>query len=114
MQSMKASSWIRGSTPLLLTACAACTTVSVEGADQRQCSRYVNLFLERTEHAPPPADSSQAALGNFAIAEAGQLELSNRDKVLAKQVLSICEQEGAEALDRAKRALKPWWKRVFS
>lgn len=77
------------------------------------CSRYVNLFLERTEHAQEPA-GSQASLGNFAIAEAGQLELSNRDKDLAKEVLAICEKEGAEALERAKRAMKPWWKRILS
>jgi hypothetical protein len=80
--------------------------------DQRQCSRYVDLFLDRTEHAPAPG-TSQASHGNFEIAEAGQLELSNRDKELAKKVLHICEQEGAAALARAKRAMKPWWKRII-
>lgn len=89
-----------------------CTTVSVDGLHQRQCSRYVNLFLERTEHAKPP-EGSQASLGNFALAEAGQLELSNRDKELARQVLALCEQEGEEALARAKRALRPWWKKII-
>jgi hypothetical protein len=74
----------------------------------------VNLFLERTEHAPPPADGSQAALANFAIAEAGQVELSNHDKALAKKVLAVCEAEGDEALAEAKRRLKPWYKRIFS
>jgi hypothetical protein len=33
---------------------------------------------------------------------------------LAKQVLAICEQEGAAALERAKRAMKPWYKRIFN
>lgn len=78
------------------------------------CSRYVDLFLERTEHARPPAGDSSKEWVNFGTAEAGQLELSNRDKTLAKKVLGICEQEGAAALDRAKRAMKPWWKRILS
>lgn len=81
---------------------------------QRQCSRYVNLFLERTEHARPPADDSSKEWVNFGGAEAGQLEVSNRDKELAKQVLVICEQEGADALKRAQRAMKPWYRRIFS
>jgi hypothetical protein len=109
----KVNSWTRRLMPLLLAGCAGCTTVYVAGPEQRQCSRYVNLFLDRTEHAKPPSDGSQAALGNFAIAEAGQLELSNRDKQLAKEVLVICEKEGQEAYERAKRALKPWWKKIF-
>lgn len=102
------------STLLGLLLCAACTTVSVDPAPQRACSRYVNLFLERTEHARPPADDSSKEWVNFGGAEAGQLELSNRDKALAKQVLVMCEREGAEALARAKRAMKPWYKRIFS
>ena len=73
----------------------------------------MNLFLERTDHASPPAAGSQAALGNFAIAEAGQLELSNHDKALARKVLARCEQEGSAALERAKRALRPWYKRIL-
>lgn len=105
--------WTPRSMLLLPLLCAACTPVYVEGPSQRNCSRYVNLFLERTEHAPPPGDS-QASHANFEIAEAGQLELSNRDKDLAKKVLLMCEAEGAEALKRAERALKPWYKRIFS
>jgi hypothetical protein len=73
----------------------------------------VDLFLERTEHAPTPG-TSQASHGNFEIAEAGQLELSNRDKELAKKVLHLCEDEGVEAYARAKRRMKPWIKRIFS
>lgn len=74
----------------------------------------MNLFLERTDHARPPADDSSKEWVNFGGAEAGQLELSNRDKELAKRVLAMCEQEGAEALERARHAMKPWWKRIFS
>lgn len=88
-------------------------TTSVEGPEQRLCSRYVNLFLERTEHAAPP-DGSQAGLGKFAVDEASRVELANRDKAMARKVLSICETEGAEAKARAVRAMKPWYKRVFS
>jgi hypothetical protein len=112
MQPTAVSKWTLRSTPLLLLASAGCTTVSVDGPPPRQCSRYVNLFLERTEHATRPA-GSQASLGNFAIAEAGQLELSNRDKELAKKTLALCESEGTEAHERAKRAMKPFWKRIF-
>lgn len=65
----------------------------------------MNLFLDPTEHAPPPA-SSQASHGEFEVAEAGQLELANRDKGLAKKVLGICEQEQIDAATRAKRATR--------
>jgi hypothetical protein len=73
----------------------------------------VNLFLERTAHAKPPASEDSNEWVNFATAEAGQLELSNRDKELAKLTLQMCELEGEEALARAKRAMRPWWKRIF-
>ena len=107
------SRWTLLSTLLLPLACAACTTVSADAIQpQRKCSQYVNLFLERTEHASPPT-GTQASLANFALAEAGQLELSNRDKELAKLTLQMCELEGEEALARAKKALRPWWKRIF-
>jgi hypothetical protein len=33
---------------------------------------------------------------------------------MAKQTLFICEKESKDAYDRAKKALKPWWKRIFS
>jgi hypothetical protein len=103
-------------TPIIVASAllAACTTVSVDALqDQRHCSRYVDLFLDRTEHAPTPG-TTQASHGNFEIAEAGQLELSDRDKLLAKQVLHMCEKEGDDALARAKHAMKPWWKRIVS
>jgi hypothetical protein len=101
--------------PLVLVLCVSCTTVSAEALQpERKCSRYVNLFLERTEHAAPPASEASNAWINFGVAEAGQLELSNKDKELAKLTLQMCELEGEEALARAKRALKPWWKRIFS
>lgn len=113
MPRTKVKRWTLKSTLLLLLACAGCTTVSAERvAPDRKCSRYVNLFLERTEHATPPT-GTQASLGNFALAEAGQLELSNRDKELARKVLEMCEQEGQAAYERAKHALRPWWKRIF-
>lgn len=113
MPRITVSKWTLRSTLLLPLACAACTTVSVDSLqDQRHCSRYVDIFLERTEHASPPG-TSQASHANFELAEAGQLELSDHDKALAKQVLHICEGEGDAALARAKRAMKPFWKRIF-
>jgi hypothetical protein len=106
--------WGMTSIALVLLLCAACTTVSADVPPQRTCSRYVNLFLERTEHARPPADAGSKEWVNFATAEAGQLGISNRDKDLARKVLAACEAEGAEATARAERALKPFWKRVFT
>lgn len=115
-----ASPWVKTSTlpgqmlcAGLMLACAGCTTLSVEGPDQRLCSRYVNLFLEATPHARPPADANSKEWVNFGTAEAGQLELSNHDKDLAKKMLGVCEQDGAEALAKAKRSLKPWYKKIF-
>ena len=104
---------VRTSTLLALTLCASCTTVSVAGPDQRQCSRYADLFLDPTEHAAPPAGADSKDWVNFAVAEAGKLNLSNRDKQLAKQVLHLCEQEGLDATARAKHDAKPWYKKIF-
>jgi len=28
-------------------------------------------------------------------------------------VLTVCETENQEALDRADKRVKPWWKRIF-
>lgn len=102
----------RMSTLLALTLCAGCTTVSADQVvGQRQCSRYVKLFLERTEHARPPADDSSREWVSFGVAAAGQLELANKDKELALRMLEMCEAEGAAALERARQALRPWWRR---
>lgn len=101
------------STLLALMLCAGCITTSVGGPAQRQCSRYADLFLDPTEHAAPPATADSKDWVNFAVAEAGKLNLSNRDKFLAKQVLHLCEQEGLDATARAKQAAKPWFKRIF-
>jgi hypothetical protein len=99
--------------PVLLL-CASCTTVSADFPPTRQCSRYVNPFLEVTAHAAPPASADSKDWVGFAVAEAGQLELSNHDKALARQVLGVCETETQEAHDRAARAVKPWYKRIFN
>lgn len=73
----------------------------------------MDLFLQRTAHAKPPANDSSEEWVNFGVAEAGQLELSNRDKELGRLTLQLCELEGEAALERAKRALRPWWKKIF-
>lgn len=96
---------------VLLTGCTTISTSDLQ--PPRTCSQYVNQFLKRTEHAPAPADASQAEHARFEVAEAGQLELSDMDKFLAKQTLGICEKEGQAAYDRARKALKPWWRKIF-
>ncbi len=101
------------STGLALLLCAGCTTVSADSPDPRKCSRYVNPFLEETAHAAAPANEESREWVGFAVSEAGQLEVSNRDKRLAKGVLDTCEQETQEAADRAARKAKPWYKRIF-
>lgn len=94
-------------------ACAACTTVSVDGSNDDRCSDYVPQSLwEATPHAPPPA-TSQASHGNFEIAEAGQLEKANADKAGTQHIITTCERKKQEALERAKRRNSPWWKRIF-
>lgn len=79
----------------------------------RQCSRYVDPFLEEVPHAKPPADDSSKEWVGFAVGEAGQKEIDSRDKRLAKKVLHVCEDETKDAFDRAARRAKPWYKRIF-
>lgn len=88
-------------------------TISAEAPDPRKCSRYVKPFLEETKHAKGPASAASNEWVNFGVAEAGQLELANRDKKLADQVLTICEEENQAALDRAAKRAKPWYRRIF-
>jgi hypothetical protein len=66
-----------------------------------------------TPDARTPASAAANEWVNFGVAEAGQLQMSNHDKSLAKQMLGICEQDGADALARAKRSLKPWYKKIL-
>ena len=73
----------------------------------------MDLFLEQTPHAKPPADDSSQEWVNFGIAQTGQLNLSNRDKELAHLMLQQCELEGEEALARARRALRPWYRKIL-
>lgn len=103
----------RASIALGLLLCASCTTVSADLPPPRQCSRYVDPFLDATPHAAPPASADSNDWVNFGVAEAGQVELANRDKQLARSVLGVCEQETQEAFDRAARQARPWWRRIF-
>lgn len=105
--------WAKAWTAPALLLCAGCTTVSADLPPPRQCSRYVDPFLEATRHAAPPASAASNDWVNFGVAEAGQVELANRDKHLARSVLATCEQETQEAFDTAARRAKPWWRRAF-
>ena len=69
--------------------------------------------MEETPHAPPPETAASKDWVGFGVAEAGQVELANRDKRLADEVLTVCEQETAEAHERAAKKAKPWYKRIF-
>lgn len=107
------SRWIRRSTPLLLMACVACTTISVDGSAADDCSDYVpESMWAPTPHAPPPG-TSQASHGQFELGEAGQLEKANADKAGTQHIITTCERKKREALERAKRRNAPWYKRIF-
>lgn len=86
--------------------------ISVETRPPR-CSRYVDPFLEETDHAQAPKDERSNEWVNFSINEAGQLNIANRDKVLGKRVLHTCEADAQQAYDEAKKKAGPWYKRLF-
>jgi hypothetical protein len=93
--------------------CAGCTTISVDGSNDDNCSEYVPASMwEPTPHAPPP-DSSQAGWVSFGVAEGGQLEKANADKGGTRHIITTCERKKKEALERAKKRNAPWWKRPF-
>lgn len=83
------------------------------GPEPRRCSRYVDPFLEEVDHAAPPADKTSKEWVRFGVEEAGAKEQDTRDKRLGKKVLHTCEDETQEAFDRAAKAVKPWYKRIF-
>lgn len=101
------------STGLVLPLCAGCTTVSADIPPPRQCSRYVDPFLDVTPHATAPVSAESREWVGFGVAEAGQLEIANHDKSNARKVMNICEQETLDANKRAARRVKPWYKRIF-
>ena len=108
-----ASRWTRASTLLLLTACAGCTSISVDGSNSDACLDYVPPAMwAPTLHAPPPGPG-QASHGSFEVAEAGQLEKANADKDGTHYIITVCEQKKATALATAKKRNAPWYKRIF-
>lgn len=97
----------------LLMLCAGCMTVSVAADDDSPCSDYVpDSLWARTEHAPPPG-TSQASHGAFEVAEAGQLEKANDKPPAIQHIITTCEANKLKAVQRAKRKLEPWYKRIF-
>ncbi len=109
-----AAGLIRVSILLGLMASASCTTISVDGSNDDSCLDYVpGGMLEDTKHAAPPATAAGNDWVNFGIAEAGQLEKANVDKRGAKHILTVCETKKREALARAARRNKPWYRRIF-
>jgi hypothetical protein len=101
------------STGLALLLCAGCTTVSADNPPPRQCSKYVDPFLDETPHATAPANAESREWVGFSVSEAGQLEIANHDKSNARKVLNVCEQETLDANKRAARRVKPWYKKIF-
>lgn len=83
-------------------------TVSVE-TDEQFCSEYVEPFLEETPHAAPPANNQDVSWVNFGIAEAGQVEMANRDKANAAHVLTVCERNQQKAQERSRKRARKWW-----
>lgn len=98
---------------LPLTLCAGCMTVSVDADNDDPCSEYVPQMLwDRTPHAQPPG-TSQASHGQFEVAEAGQLEKANDKPPAIQHIITTCEANKKKAVERAKKRIEPWWKRVF-
>lgn len=94
------------------------------------CAAYVPDELKAdTPHAAPPAGvaavtgAEAAAQGHdlmvlknwidFGIAEVGQTDKANADRRAERHIRDVCEAKYQEALDQAKRATRPWYKRIF-
>ncbi len=97
-----------------LLAFASCTPISVDGSNYDVCLDYVPPeMLQDTKHAAPPASAAGNDWVNFGIAEAGQLEKANADKRGSTHILTVCEKKKKEALERATRRNKPWYRKIF-
>lgn len=106
------------STPLGRTLCAAsmllcagCTTVQVAGPTALRCSDFTPEELTKpTPHAPPPPNARSDSWVNFGIAEAGQVNIANRDREIERGICRKIEMANDAARKAAeKKASKHIW-----
>lgn len=102
-------------TTLLLSALAAllsaCQTPTVVQTTALDCSKLIHPSLRKhTDSAVGPEDGSKEALWAFGIRQTGQLDKANVDKDVILYTVDECEKQKAEAEERARKRLKPWWK----
>jgi hypothetical protein len=97
-----------------LLLCASCTTVFVDGPKPIKCTDLTPKELQQdTPHAPAPQNSAENEWVNFGIAEAGQLNIANRDKRLSQELCQKIEAANDAAAKAAERRNKHWWQRIF-
>lgn len=70
-------------------------------------------LLAATPGAPRPRSDAAGEIAAFGDRQTGQLDKANADKAGVERMGETCRRLNAEALDRARRRAKPWWKRIF-
>lgn len=96
---------------LCLSMLSACTTLTVSPTPALECSKLVSPELKKpTPSAKGPADDSKLELGTFGLRQTGQLDKANVDKGAVVYTYEECERQNAEALKRAAKRVKPWWR----
>ncbi len=99
---------------LLAAGLCACTRSIVMIPPAPQCLSYVpDQLWETTPGASLPADSSAGAWVSFGNSQTGQLGEANAKPPAIRHIVGRCEQLHTQALAKAERDSKPWWRRIF-
>lgn len=74
------------------------------GPEPLKCSEMTPEELKTdTLHAPPPQGPDENQWVNFSIAEAGQLNIANRDRTIERQLCRMIEAANDKAREEAKK-----------
>ena len=99
--------------PLLALCAGGCATTGpiTTTQDALPCWAIITAsgLLEATTGAPLPGDMT-GDLAAFGDRQTGQLDKANSDKAGVKRMGDACETYQQQAVDRAHKRNRPWWK----
>lgn len=68
-------------------------------------------LVKPTPGAPLPADDTAGAWVSFGNSQSGQLETANEKPPAIGHIVQTCERKHAEAVAKAERDSRRWWRR---
>lgn len=92
---------------------SACHRYTPVIPDAPKCSEFIpDEWWLKTPGTPLPADDTAGSWVAALNGQTGQLELANLKIVSIQHVIGVCEARFDEALAKARRLNRPWWRRL--